>query len=157
LASFSLISLVSAEHSFPAPDQATTRSDSRPGRNAPRSSPRAAEATGLQTKVTSRAISSGVSTRCWTSVLSGKNGFSMSSTLHHGTKALFGLLHCQDLPDCGLDAGADYELDQVIHILPGAHDGAGHGDLLNEETHKIGTRIVAGGHPHSDDRPAAAD
>ena len=54
---------------------------------------------------------SGVSKGCWTSVLSGKNSLSMSPALNHQIKALFGLLHWQDLPDCGLNAGADHELD----------------------------------------------
>jgi hypothetical protein len=57
----------------------------------------------------------------------------MSSALSHDLKALFGLLHWQDLPDCRLNAGADHELNQSIHILQGAHDGAGHGNLLNED------------------------
>jgi hypothetical protein len=89
-------------------------------------------------------------------LLAGEDSFTVGLAFVHGADRLLRSIHRQDLTNFGLDAGANYELNQIIHFLPCAHDGAAHGNLLDEKPHKIGTRVVAGGNSHGDDHSASA-
>src|SRR3984893_1387074 len=84
-------------------------------------------------------------------LLAGEDSFTVGPAFLHGADRLLRSIHRQDLTNFRLDAGANYELNQIIHFLPCAHDGAAHGNLLDEKPQKIGTRIVAGGNSHGDD------